>query len=120
MKLVPYLTFDGNCAEAFKYYEMHLGGKITFSMTFGEAPGDPPPPEMQKRIMHTTLALGDQVLQGADSPGPYQKPQGITIAIQLKDVAEAERIFKALAEGGDVQMPLQETFWALRFGSMTD
>jgi PhnB protein len=71
--------------------------------------------------MHVTLALGDRVLQGADAPSKdYQKPQGISLSLQLADPAEAERIFKTLSEGGVVQMPLQETFWALRFGMLVD
>jgi len=79
------------------------------------------PAEFRGRIMHATLAVGDQVLQGADVlPEQYQKPQGMTIALATNDAAEAERVFAALAENGLVQMPLAETFWALRFGMVTD
>ena|SRR5436190_24208075 len=122
LKLTPYLSFDGHCEEAFKLYEKCLGGKITFMQTYGDSPmAEETPHEGRKWIMHATLAVDDQLLQGSDSPpGQYQKPQGFSIAIALSDAAEAERIFKALSENGRVQMPLQETFWALRFGSLID
>jgi PhnB protein len=122
MKLNAYLSFNGQCEAAFKLYEECLGGKITFMMTWGDSPmAGETPPEWSKKIMHVTLALGDSLLQGADaSPESYQKPQGIAMSLQLADPAEAERIFKTLSEGGVVQMPLQETFWALRFGMLVD
>src|SRR5258706_13390349 len=114
LKLVPYLAFNGQCEEAFKLYEKCLGGKITFMQTYGDSPmGPQTPAELHKRVMHATLAVGDQVLQGSDSPGGYEKPQGFTIAIALSDAAEAERIFSALAENGTVQTPLEETCSAL-------
>ena len=122
MKLTPYLSFDGQCEAAFHFYEKCLGGKITFMMTFGESPmADQAPPEWSKKILHTTLTVGDQLLQGSDAfPGAYQKPQGISVSISITAVADAERIFHALAEKGEVQMPIQETFWAQRFGVLTD
>jgi PhnB protein len=122
LKLTPYLSFDGHCEDAFKLYEKCLGGKITFMQTYGDSPmADQTPTEWRKRVMHATLAVGDQLIQGSDSPpGQYQKPQGFSIAIALSDATEAERIFKALSENGKVQMPLEETFWALRFGYLID
>ena len=122
LKLTPYLSFDGHCEDAFKLYEKCLGGKITFMQTYGDSPmADQTPTEWRKRVMHATLSVGDQLLQGSDSPpGQYQKPQGFSIAIALSDATEAERIFKALSENGKVQMPLEETFWALRFGYLID
>jgi len=122
LKLTPYLSFDGHCEDAFKLYEKCLGGKITFMQTYGDSPmADQTPTEWRKRVMHATLSVGDQLLQGSDSPpGQYQKQQGFSIAIALSDATEAERIFKALSEDGKVQMPLEETFWALRFGYLID
>ena len=122
LKLTPYLSFDGQCEQAFKLYEQCLGGKITFMQTYGDSPmADQTPTEWRKRVMHATLSVGDQLLQGSDSPpGQYQKQQGFSIAIALSDATEAERIFKALSENGKVQMPLEETFWALRFGYLID
>ena len=81
----------------------------------------PVPAEWHKKILHATLRVGDQVLMGADAPPErYQKPQGFSVTLGLKDQAEAERIFKALAEEGTVEMTLQETFWAVRFGVLVD
>jgi len=122
LKLTPYLSFDGHCEQAFKLYEQCLGGKITFMQTYGDSPmAEQTPTEWRKRVMHATLSVGDQLLQGSDSPpGQYQKPQGFSIAIALSDATEAERIFKALSENGKVQMQLEETFWALRFGYLID
>jgi len=122
MQLTPYLNFNGQCEAAFKFYERCLGGKIECMMTYESRPGEyPVPPEWHKRILHATLRVGDQVLMGADAPPDrYQKPQGFSITLGLKDPAEAECMFKALAENGTVEMPLQETFWAVRFGVLVD
>ena len=122
MRINPYLSFNGDCEAAFRLYEKVLGGRITMMMTFGESPmASEVPPERRLLILHTTLAVGDSLLQGADvPPGTYQKPQGTSVTISLDDAAHAERVFRALAEGGTVQMPLQHTFWARRFGMVTD
>ena len=122
MKLNPHLSFDGQCEEAFQLYEKCLGGKISFMMTFEGSPmADQAPPGWGKKIMHATLKVGDTVVQGSDAPPKqYEKPQGMTVAIGLSDPAQAERIFKTLAEKGTVGMPLEETFWALRFGMLVD
>ena len=102
MELVAYLSFNGQCAEAFKAYEKALRGKVVFSMTYGETPGqENASPEIKKRIMHTTLKVGNATLQGADAPSEHaSKPAGFAVAIQLDDTAEAERIFAELSEGG--------------------
>jgi PhnB protein len=122
MKISPYLSFDGRCKAAFEFYEKVLGGKIVMMMTFGESPmADHAPPDWRDKILHVTLSVGDHSLAGADAPpGRYQKPQGVFVTLNLDDAAEAERIFKALAEKGEVQMPIQETFWARRFGMLVD
>jgi PhnB protein len=122
MQLSPYLAFDGQCEAAFKCYEECLGGKIVMMMRYGESPmADQTPPDWREKVLHVTLAVNDQVLSGADAPpGRYQKPQGFSVTLSLGDPAEAERIFKTLAEKGTVQMPIQETFWALRFGMVVD
>jgi PhnB protein len=122
MQLNAYLSFNGQCEAAFKFYERLLGGKVTFMMTWGESPmKDQFPPELQKQIMHATLTVGDGLLMGADPPPDrYEKPQGISVSINLKDTAEGKRIFNGLAEGGTVHMPFQETFWAAGFGMCVD
>lgn len=122
LHLTPHLSFNGQCEAAFKFYEQCLGGKIEFMMPYESRPGDySVPADWGKKILHATLRVGDQVLMGADNPPDrYQKPQGFSITLGLKDEAEAERIFKALAENGTVEMPLQKTFWAARFGVLVD
>ena len=122
MKWNPYLTFNGQCRAAFEFYERCLGGRITFLMTYGESPmAEQTPVEWRGKILHVTFELDGQTLAGVDAPPErYQKPQGFSVALNLTDTAEAERIYQALAEDGTVQMPLQETFWAPRFGALTD
>ncbi len=116
MKVNPYLTFNGQCEAAFKYYQQCLGGDISAMMTYGESlMAEQTPPHWRQKILHTTLILGDQTLAGVDSPSEsYQKPQGFSVVLNLDDGEEAERVFKTLSEGGEVQMPLQQTFWALK------
>jgi PhnB protein len=126
MQLIAYLSFDGNCEEAFRYYEKQLDGKIEAMIPFADAPaGDKNSPgvapEWKKKIMHASLRVGDAVLMGGDPPPPYyQKPQGVSVSISVDEAGEAERIFNALADGGDVRMPFAETFWAHRFGMCVD
>jgi PhnB protein len=122
MQIIPHLNFNGQCREAFETYEKVLGGKINFMMTWAEMPGaDQFPPEMHKLIMHATIAIGDQLVMGADSPPDrYEKPQGLWVSVNVKDAAEAERIFNALADNGSVMMPFQQTFWSPGFGMCTD
>ena len=122
MQLYPYLSFDGQCEAAFALYQQCLGGKIEFMAPYESRPAEfPVPTEWAKKIMHATLRVGSCLLQGADAmPGRYQKPQGFQIALSLQDPAEAERVFQTLAENGTVEMELQETFWAARFGVLVD
>jgi PhnB protein len=125
MRIEPYLSFDGNCAEALQYYTEHLGGKVTFSMKYSEAPqqGEGCGPELGDKIMHSTIVIDGHTLMGADAMSeqcPYEKPRGISLALNPNTIVEAERIFAALSDGGDVQMPLSQTFWALRFGMCVD
>jgi len=122
MKLNPYLSFDGSCRQAFEFYEKALGGRISFMQTIGDSPmASSMPPEAHGRIMHVTLNIGDELLQGADAPpGQFTKPGGFCVAVAFDAVAEGERAFAALAHNGRVQMPFQETFFAKRFGMLID
>ncbi len=122
MQLTAHVNFNGQCEEAFAFYQKHLGGKIEAMMPHEGTPaGEHVPPEWRKKIMHAELKLGGQVLMGAGAPpNRYQKPQGFAVTLQATDPAEAERVFGALAENGQVQMPIQETFWASRFGMLVD
>lgn len=123
MKINSYLTFDGNCEEAFNFYAQCLGGKIEGLMYFADIPEDAQiPDEFKHRVMHVRLVVGDQVLMASDtcSVGQYEGIKGNSVALNLTSVTEAERVFNALAEGGNIEMPLQQTFWALSFGSLKD
>jgi PhnB protein len=122
MHLNPYLLFNGNCAEAFKFYEQTLGGKIEALMTFNGSPAaEHAPPEWGDKILHASMTIGDQHVMASDAPpGQYKQPQGISVSIGLNDRDKGERIFNALAEGGTTTMPFQKTFWAAGFGMCTD
>jgi PhnB protein len=122
LKLNPHLTYNGQCEAAFQLYERCLGGKIVTMLTYGDSPmADQVPADWGRKIVHATLTVGESVLYGADvRPEQYQPPSGIHMVLGLDSPAEAERIFQALSEGGTVQMPLQETFWAVRFGTLVD
>jgi PhnB protein len=121
MDLSPHLSFDGHCEAAFKFYEQCLGGKIAFMMKYGDSPAaGEVASDWREKILHATIMIGNHALTGADAPGAYSKPQGFSLTLDTRDAVEADRIFKALAENGQVQMPLQETFWALRFAMLVD
>ena len=122
MQLNPYLFFNGQCEVAFKFYAQLLGGKIDGMLTHAGTPAEQQvPAEWRDKIMHARLIVGDQVLMASDAPPDhYEKPTGFSVSIQIKDKAEAERIFNALAEGGKVQMPFGQTFWAAGFGMCAD
>ena len=122
MQLNPYLAFKGQCEEAFKFYQECLGGTIQMMMTHGDSPmADQVPSEWRDKIMHATLVVGNTAVGGSDvPPDQYETPKGISITIQIDDTAEAERIFQSLSEGGTVTLPLQQTFWAARFGMVVD
>ena len=119
---VPYLGFDGQCEEAFKFYEKALGGKIVMMMRLADAPPEVPrTPETERRVMHARLKVGDRYLMGGDAPQQmFSKPQGFCVSIQVDEAADAERVFAALAEGGKINMPLAPTFWSERFGMLID
>ncbi|HEX2933331.1 MAG TPA: VOC family protein [Candidatus Binatia bacterium] len=122
MQLNPYLTFNGQCEEAFKFYEKCLGGKIVAMVPHTGTPAaEHVPAEWRNKILHARLSVGDQVLMGSDAPPErYEPSKGFSVTLGVNDPAEAERVFKALAEKGTVQMPLDQTFWALRFGMLVD
>jgi PhnB protein len=122
MQVNTYLIFNGQCEQAFKFYEKCIGAKIQFMMTHGESPmAAHVTPEWRSKIIHGTLGIGEQVVMGSDAPPDhYEKPQGFSVSIEVKDPAEAERMFAALAEGGKISMAMQETFWATRFGMLVD
>jgi PhnB protein len=120
---IPYLAFDGNCADAMRFYATVLGGKLDM-LTFGQSPmAEQTPESARNKIMHARLALEENSsLYAGDSPPgmPYQGIHGVSIALNYGSVAQADHVFNALAEGGRVTMPIGPTFWAKRFGMVTD
>jgi len=122
MQLNPCLTFNGKCREAFALYQECLGGSIQTMMTWGDSPmKDNVPSEWHERIIHTTMIVGGTMLMGSDAPPDrYEEPRGFAVTANIDDPAEAERVFRELSEGGTVTMPIQQTFWATRFGMAVD
>ena len=122
MQLNPYLLFNGNCEAAFKFYERVLGGKIEGMLTHAGTPAEEHvPAEWRDKILHARMTVGDSVLMASDAPpGRYDQPKGFSVSITLKNPADAERIFNALAENGTVHMPFQQTFWSPGFGMCVD
>lgn len=121
MEMSPYLNFSGNCAEAFRFYERCLGGRIVMMQTHGDSPmKDHVPPDWQDRVLHVRLELGQQALMGCDAPpDSYAAPRGLYVSISA-GATDAERIFNELAAGGRVTMPFEKTFWSPGFGMTVD
>jgi PhnB protein len=122
MQVNAYLSFNGNCEAAFKFYAESLGGKIDALVPHEGTPAEAHvPAEWSKKILHASMTVGGTVLMGSDAPDDrYQKPQGFSVSLQTKTPEEAERAFQALSIGGSVRMPIQETFFATRFGMLVD
>ncbi|MBH8579767.1 VOC family protein [Bisbaumannia pacifica] len=125
MLLNAYLIFDGDCRAAFEFYRRCLGGEIVAMHTYGEAPAEEAmPAAVRDKIMHARLVVDGQVLMGSDNtpecPVPYEGIKGVSLTLGVDTPEEAERRFDALADNGTLRMPLQETFWAERFGMLVD
>jgi PhnB protein len=127
MQLNTYLSFDGDCRRALESYATLLGGKVVAMMSFGEMPPQEGcgemPAALKDRIMHGCADIGGHLLMGTDATPdhPYAGINGAYVSVQVTDVAEAERIFAGLSEGAKrIEMPLQQTFWAKRYGSLVD
>lgn len=125
MPLSPYLTFSDNCREVFEFYREVFGGKYTIFQTFADGPSDMEVPEsLGDQIMHVSLAIGDSILMGSDSPAAFggAPVMGTNFSISYAPDSreEAERIFARLSEGGEIGMPMQDMFWGSYFGSCTD
>jgi len=120
MKMHTYVNFDGRCAEAFRFYERHLGAQVGMMMTHGQAPDQSKvSPEMKDAVLHARLSVGGTDLMGADIP-QAQPMRSAYLSLGVDSDAEAERIFSALSDGGEVFMPMQQTFFASRFGQLRD
>jgi PhnB protein len=125
MQLQPHLCFEGRCEEAVEFYRHAIGAEVTFMIRFKEMPGPHPPgaipPGAEDKVMHASFRVGDSTVLASDGRclGP-PRFQGVQLALQVPDVAVAERLFAALADGGQVQMPLAKTFWSPLFGMVAD
>jgi PhnB protein len=120
MKMNTYVNFAGKCGDAFRFYEQHLGGKIGMMMTHGQAP-EPSrvKPELKDTVLHARISIGGTELMGADIPSA-EPMRSSYLSLGVESDAEAERVFAALSDGGEVFMPMQETFFATRFGQLRD
>ena len=116
------LSFNGQCEAAFKSYEQCLNGTIAFMLKWGDSPAATDvPSSWHAKIYHATLEVAGAVIMGSDMPSDrYDEPRGFELVLQMDDPIAAERMFRALAEGGTIKTPLQETFWASRFGVLVD
>jgi PhnB protein len=119
-EVTPYLNFDGNCREAMEFYSKCLGAEL-YTMTFAEGKANVPAGE-ENRLMHARVKKGAMLLMASDLPHGMKYEPGTNVALSLncESVEEAERVFAALSKGGKVTMPIQQTFWALRFGGFVD
>jgi PhnB protein len=122
MQVNPYLFYDGNCEEALKYYQKVLGARIEAMLPYSNGPPEMKvAPEHMKRIMHARVTIDREVLMASDAyPGNFTKPQGFAVSLQVEDPADAERRFKALADGGSISMPFGKTFFSRGFGVCVD
>ena len=122
MKVQPYVFFDGKCEEALEFYQRAIGAKVNMLMRFGEAPDQSQiKPESKNKVMHAQFKIGDTTVlisDGRNQGNP--KFDGFALTIQCKDAAETETYFKALSDGGQVEMPLDKTFFAKSFGMLKD
>jgi len=120
MKMNTYVNFAGTCADAFRFYEKHLGGTIGMMMTHGQAPDQTRvTPEWKDAVLHARISIGGTELLGADIP-TAQPMRSAYLSLAVDSDAEAERVFSALSDGGEVFMPMAETFFASRFGQLRD
>ena len=122
MKLNTYLNYGGNCEQAFRFYEKHLGGKITAMMTHDQAPGPSQvPPGSEKSILYASINLGETDLMGSDVPADrFQPMRSAYLSLSVNSIEEAERIHALLSDGGQIFMPMAETFFAFRFSMLRD
>jgi PhnB protein len=122
MKVNPYLNYGGNCEQAFRFYEQHLGGKVIAMMTHGQAPGATNvAPEWQNAILYAHVTFGETEIMGSDVPPEnFQPMRSVYLSYSVDSIPEAERVHALLAEGGQIFMPMQETFFAFRFSMLRD
>jgi PhnB protein len=120
MKMNTYVNFPGNCADAIRYYETHLGAKVIMMMTHGQSPQPSPVgPAWKDAVLHAQMTIGGAELMAADIPNA-EPMRSAYLTLRVDSDSEAERVYSALAQGGRILMPIQETFFASRFGQVQD
>ena len=119
MKVDFYLNYAGNCADAFRFYEQHLGARIMMMMKHGDAAESRVPPDWKNNVLHATLEIGGAVVRGADIPGA-EPMRSAYLTLTVDTIEEAERLYAVLSEGGQIFMQMQETFFAKRFAMLRD
>jgi PhnB protein len=124
MRVEAYLFFNGRCEEAIEFYKNALGVEVLMLMRYKESPEPPPPgmvpPGWENKIMHTSLRIGNTTVMASDGCSAGTNFQGFSLSLSVANDAEAERVFTALTDGGQVKMPLTKTFWSPRFGMVAD
>ena len=125
MVVQPYLFFNGRCEEAVEFYKKAIGAEVQMLMRNAESPEPPPPgmlpPGSENKVMHASFKVGDTVVMASDGHNSGTPDfRGFSLSLTVADAAQAQRLFAALSEGGQVQMPLGKTFWAPMFGMLTD
>src|SRR6187402_359042 len=124
MTINPYLNFKGNTEEAFNFYKSVFGGEFTVLQRFKDVPNSGMPPEDQDKLMHVSLPIGSNILMGTDAVGlqgnNFNMGNNFQLSVAVDSKEEAEKMFNGLAAGGEIKMPLQETFWAPAFGMLND
>lgn len=123
MRFYCHLSFDGRCEEAFRFYHRLFGGQFPTLLRYGESPmAGQVPKEWQQKVIHATLVIDDQELLGNDAfPNAFERPQGFAVTLGgMQDPVKARELFNALAEGGRIALPFQETFWSAGYGVLTD
>jgi len=122
MQVNPYLFFNGNCEAALKFYQKVLGARVEGMLRFDTGPADMPvPSDWKDKILHASILIDGEVIMASDAfPGDFHQPQGFAVALQVQDSVDAERRFKALAEGGAIKMAFGKTFFSRGFGMCID
>lgn len=122
MKLTTYILYSGNCAEALRFYEQHLGGKILTMTTYGDNPGAiAANPGLENSVLHARIVIGDTTIMASDAPpGQHQPMRSVYLALTVDCNEEAEGLYALLTEGGEIFMKMEETFFAFRFAMLRD
>jgi PhnB protein len=122
MQVNPYLHYNGNCEEAFRFYEKAIGAKIEVIMHVEGSPAaEQMPPEMAKKVLHAQMTIDGEVVMASDAPpAHFEKMQGFSVCLQIEEPTQGAKVFAALSDGGEIRMPFGATFWSKGFGMCVD